>query len=422
MKLPAGLTSNHTLLALFVSATVIFFIWASIGTLDVVTMTQGEVVPASQLQKVQHLEGGIVEAILVQEGQRVAKGETLVELEATASDADLSELRLRIASLKVDLLRLEAERQAKAKLEINLEGADPLVVDQAMALFNARRQLLNTQVSDQEQVIAMRKLDMQSLETKGERLAERLVLVQEQIAISESLLKDNLTNRYQHVELLKEANGLQSSIDEAESALAVSKLAISESELKKQALKSIYDEEVNTTLGQTRRQKEELEQRLRKAEDELSRRSIKAPMSGVVKSLYITTKGEILRSGMTVLDVVPEGDHLLIEAKVPIADIGYVKTEQQAQLRLTTSNARKYGNINGSVEKISPDTIVDEKGQPYYKAVIRPEVIIFDGGDEEYPFIPGMMLSVQILTGERTVLEYLISPFMRNFGSALKER
>ena len=422
MKILSNLSSNHSLLLLFVGAVFTFLIWATIGTLDVVTMTQGEVVPASQIQKIQHLEGGIVKSILVQEGQRVKKGEILVELEATASDADLSELGLRISSLRADLLRLEAEIRGDAVLGIPKGVAEEQVIQQAMALFNARRQVLQTQLSDQEQVIAMRKLEMKSLDGKGKRLRDRLVLVKEQISISESLLKDNLTNRYQHLELLKEANSLESSIDETQSALDVSRLSISEAELKTVAFQSAYTEEVNTSLGDTRRQKEELEQRLRKAEDELQRRSIKASMNGIVKSLYITTNGEVLRPGMTVLDLVPEGDTLLIEAKVPVADIGYVMTDQLAQLRLTTSNARKYGHINGIVEKISPDTIVDEKGAPYYKAVIRPDTTIFDGGDEEYPFIPGMMLSVQILTGERTVLEYIMSPFTRNFGQALKER
>lgn len=422
MKLPSGLTSNHTLLMLFVSAAVAFIVWASIGTLDVVTMTKGEVVPASQIQKVQHLEGGIVRAILVKGGQRVKKGQTLVELEATASDADLSELRLRIRALEVDILRLEAERRGDRQLVIPADVTDKHVLDQAIALFKTRRQLLVTQISDQEQVISMRKLDMKNFEAKGKRLKDRLLLVKEQISISESLLKDNLTNRYQHLELLKEANGLESSIDEAQSSLEVSKFSISESELKKEAVQNTYDEEVNTALGQAKRQKEEFEQRLRKAEDELSRRSIRAPMDGIVKSVLITTEGEVLRPGMTVLDLVPEGDHLLIEAKIPIADIGYVKPDQQAQLRLTTSNARKYGHINGVVQKISPDTIVDDKGEPYYEAVIHPESIVFDAGDEQYPFVPGMMLSVQILTGERTVLEYLISPFTKNFDMALKER
>lgn len=355
------------------------------------------------------------------EGQSVEQGQVLVELETTSSDADLSELSLRIASLNIDLQRLEAERRGDAQLGLKgLQETLAKQADQAVALFNSRRERLQHQLEDQTQMIAMRQLDIDSLGSKNTKLKERLVLVAEQIDISEDLLRDNLTNRYQHLELLKEANDLELKIDEANNALKAAHHAMAEAQLKRKTLQSSYDEEVNHDLSETRSMKEELEQRLRKVRDELQRRSIRAPVSGIVKTLYISTRGEVLRSGITLLDIVPAGDRLLVAitgGRHRLCERGAVFSVAPHHLQCPQIWPHRWGGEQDQSRHLDA-----EAGEPYYKVVIQPDAEQFDSGSEVYPFVPGMVLAVQILTGERTVLDYMISPFTRFMDMALKER
>jgi membrane fusion protein, adhesin transport system len=180
---------------------------------------------------------------------------------------------------------------------------------------------------------------------------------------------------------------------------------------------------VQTALDENRGQYDGYLERLRKFDDNLQRTVLRAPVDGIVKTLYLVTEGGVIRPGETVLDIVPEGDRLIVEARLPTQDIGYIHAGQKAVIKLTTADARRFGNINGEVVHISPDTLVTDKGQPYYKVRVATEDACFKGsGGEKYCLYPGMLVLVNIHTGQRTVLEYLFSPFFASMDSALTER
>ena len=417
-------TATHFFFLLLSVCCLSFGLWAYFSKLDVTSITEGEVVPSSQIKRVQHLEGGIVRRILVQEGQLVEKGQPLVELQTTASDADVRELKLRVVALRIEITRLEAETAGKKRIKFSkdLLTNHPNLAKQAEDLFYARRERLKNDLKRQKELIAQRHQGSNEIQVRLLNQKRRIVLLEEQIKISEDLLKDKLTNRYQHLDLLKEHNSLQSAIEENGATLDQAKAAFKEEEARLAGILNTYEEKVQTDLKESRRQYRELTERMRKFEDSLMRTVLRAPEDGVVKTLYIVTEGGVVRPGGTLLDIVPRDDILVVEAKLPTQDIGYIHIGQTAVIQLSSADARRFGKLNGKVIHISPDTLITESGSPYYKVRIATERDFFQHKDFKYKLYPGMILMVSILTGERTVLEYMVSPWITSMDSAMTER
>jgi len=401
---------------------VCFMLWAYFCTIDILSMTKGEVVPSSKLKSIQHLEGGIVQKILVKEGDRVKKDDPLIELETTASDADLNEITLRHKSLSLDLIRLQHEAANKDELIIPTDSSfEQKDLDQVNAVFLSRRRTLHSQIKEQNFLIEQKKIESEETLHKVQKLDERIKLVDEQVTISESLLADELTNRYKHLDLLKELNSLETVIAESKAMLAKSNFILKQAEEHLSNITFSYHEEVESQLKEVKRGVEEIEQRLKKYQDHRLRRIMRAPVDGIVQRLYVFTEGGVIHAGTPVLDIVPIEDTLIIEAMLPIGDIGHVKAGMEAQVQLMTSDSRKYGHIMGKVELVSPDTITENNGT-FYKIIVSTASDRFIHGEEEYILVPGLTLTVNILTGHRSILEMIFSPFLERLDFALKER
>lgn len=416
--------STHLFLGLCVALVLGFLLWAAIGTLDIVSLTQGEVIPSSHVKEVQHLEGGIVRQILVKEGDEVAPGQPLVELEPTARDADVNEITSRLLALRLERLRWEAEREGADELPIpdELAREDPEMLAQARGLFHSRRELLRSKLSALDEQVTQREKDLEELKARQRNSRKRLELLEEQIRISERLLRSDLTNRYNHLDLLKEQNAIKSQIEEAVVGEGRAEAALKGARAERNATLHAYGNEVGDGLENTRRQIVELTARLAKFTDNLERTVLRSPVSGVVSRMHVTTQGGVIRAGETVLDIVPREDRLVVEARLPIRDIGYVHPGQTATIRLATADAVRFGKLEGLVRHVSPDTLLNDQGQPYYKVRVETPQGYFEKKGERYQLYPGMIVSVQIHTGQRTVLEYIFAPFLTSMDDALTER
>lgn len=401
-----------------------FGLWAHYGRLDVVSTAVGEVIPSSQIKSVQHLEGGIVREIMVREGEAVKKGQPLVSLEPTSSGADVDELRVRMTSLTLDVGRLEAEVSgAEAPiLPERLMKEYPGPVAESLALFNTRRSRFNNQLAGQHERISQDQEQIQEITSRIENNAARLRLLREQIKISESLMKEQLTNRMQHIDLLKESTALTGRITEDQGALRRAQSALIEARTKLEAIRDAFQEKVQSELEQKRRGLEEYASRARKFADSLRRTVLRSPVDGIVKSLYVFTVGGVLPPGGTVVDIVPGGDRMIIEARLPPQEIGYVNTGQKALVTLASNDATRFGHIAGSVVNISPDTIQTDDGKSFYKVRIATERDYFEHNASRYRLVPGVQVVTSIRTGERSVLAYITDPFMESVRTAMRER
>jgi len=394
--------SARRLLYLCVAGVTAFIMWAFVGVLAVVSISPGEVIPASQVKTVQHLEGGIVREIAVKEGDQVIEGQPLVVLESTTSGADVTELVARINGLKIEIARLAAEARGAATLKFakSLIQANPEFAREEEGLFYSRRKRLRNERTSQTLFISQRKEENREIIARVRNARQSLKLLNEQISISEQLLKEDLSNRYTHLNLLKEASSLKGTVEEGEAAIERSKMALKQARVNLKRIQDKYDEETRMTLEGV----------------------LRSPVSGVIKTVYVATIGGVVAPGEAVVDIVPGKDQLVIEARLPTQDIGFVQAGQSVLIKLASPDVVRFDNLEGKVITVSPDTLTSIDGQPFYRVRIETERDYFKRGGDRYQLFPGMQVIASIHTGQRTVMQYLMDPFLSSVDNALTER
>ncbi|MBF0411680.1 MAG: HlyD family type I secretion periplasmic adaptor subunit [Desulfamplus sp.] len=399
-------------------------VWSAYGELDVVSFAPGEVVPSSRVKTIQHLEGGIIREILVKEGEKVKSGQSLVILESTSSNADVAEQTIHLKSLEITIMRLNAEIRGEKNLIIpeEMKKSAPDLARNAVAMFQTRQQRVENQIRVQKELINQYKFQIEEINARLEGNTSMKNFVEEQVGISQKLLQHSLSNRMNHLDLLKQLADIkgQQRVDQA--SLKKIAASIKEAEGRLALVKNTFIEEAQDELREVQRTAQIIYERLNKNEDSLRRTVLRSPVDGTIKSLLFVTIGGIVPPGGAVAEVVPIDDRLIIEARLPIGDIGYVHTGQPVNVRLTSADGSRFGHINGEVIHISPDSTILEEGPPFYKIKITTEKDYFGKSEKPYNLFPGMLMQCSIITDKRTVIEYLLSPFLLSFETALHER
>ena len=416
--------SSHVMLALCFFMVIAFSVWASNSMLDISSMALGAVAPSSQVKTVQHLEGGIVLEILAHAGDEVKIGQPLVVLEATASAADVAELQVRLTALQGDISRLDALFKGLNEpiytqdlLENHL-----VIVSQSRQRFKAQARRHESEIDKQRETVAQREQEIAEIASRIKSNRASLSLIKEQIAISFKLLEKALTNNFKHLDLVKEKIKLVGDVETGQLSLARARAAKKEAEAQLFAMQSIFMDDNQSALDEARRTYNELYQRIQKYEDSLDRTVVRSPVNGIVKVLHLATIGGVVRPGDAIADIVPGGDRLIVDAELPTQDIGYVSVGQAATIKLTSADAARFGNLYGKVVHVSPDTLENSEGQPYYKVRIETEKAYFERGLLRYNLFPGMQVMASIQTGKRTVIQYIFDPILGNMGNAMQER
>ncbi|MEO5375906.1 MAG: HlyD family type I secretion periplasmic adaptor subunit [Alphaproteobacteria bacterium] len=392
------------------------------GRLDIVAVATGEVIPSSQVKSVQHLEGGIVSEIFVREGDRVTAGQPLLTLETISSEADVNELTLRLAALTADRARLEAEQAGHGDpgYPADLVDRHPQIVAQSREVFRSRRDRLANALRKQTETIAQHEHAEQEIAARIRNAENTLKLLGEQIEISERLLKQELSSRLNHLALLREASTQKGRIEEDTAGLKRVRAAQKEARVELESLRQRPIEEATSELSRVRRELEELGQRLGKYTDSLRRTVLRSPDDGIIKTLYVVTRGGVVQAGKTVVDIVPVEDRLVIKARLPTYFVGYVEKGLPARIRLAYSDAARFGHIDGVVALVSPDTIVNDKGA-FYEIRIETSQDAFHSGKLRYKLYPGVQVTADVLIGDRTIFQYLLSPFLDGARGAMRE-
>ncbi len=423
MKTLFNRLTSHGFIALVALLFISFLAWAAWMEIDVLSMAKGEVAPASQVKVIQHLEGGIIRAIQVQEGQIVAVNDPLIRLDSTAADAKVATLKSRLLAQRVQIIRLEAEADLDQDLSFpaTLREQAPTLITKAKALFFVRRQRVREQINAQENVIAQRERELDEIAGRLQNNRQTLSFLEEQIEISQQLLEREITNRMTHLKLLQERSRLAGKISADELSRPRIEAALAEARAKLKALRRGVQEEARSRLAELEQKQRELRESLRTAQDNQARTLIKSPVNGIVKILHVSTLGGVIKPGEPILELVPLDDDLIIEARLPTQDIGYVSSGQSARITLLSPEASRLGFIRGTVRHISPDTLVSKEGVAFYKVEIEPQTKAFHAGQLDYRLYPGVQVRCAIRIGSRSVLAYLLSPWLTHFGMALRE-
>lgn len=398
--------------------------WSTYGTLDIVSSAVGEVVPGSKVKQIQHLEGGIVSEIMVNERQAVREGEVLLKLDTAQIDAEVSELRIRLVGLRIDAARLRAEIAGRNDPDYPPEivAAYPLRIAESRQLMETRRKRLAAEFNVQRQLIAQRDQEIQEVTARIETAQTSKAFLDEQVEISDSLLKRDITNRMTHINLLKDLALLDGQIKEDRAFLRRMRAARGEARARLNQIAETFEEDARGQLNDALRELDELSERLEKFLDSQKRMVLTAPVSGIVKTVNVATLGGVLKPGDVAVEIVPGDDSLVINARLPLEDIGFVREGQTAKILLTSADAARFGDIEGEVVGISPDALLDEEGAPYYQVRISPRQPYFESGALRYDLYPGMRLACSILIGERTIAQYVLDPYIKSMRAALQER
>ena len=354
--------------------------WADRAVLDVVTRGQGEVISSSREQVIQSLDGGILAELLVREGDVVDKGQILLRIDDTRFAAALREGQTRAVALRAAIARLRAEATGgEPEFPTDLP-AD--VVSREKALFESRLHAL-------EQGIA------------GVRRS--LALAQRELTLTEPLVKEGVVSEVEVLRLRRDVNELTATMaDRLASFRATARSDLADKETELAGIKEV----------------------LASRSDQLQRTVVRSPMRGTVKKIFLTTVGGVIRPGGEIMQIVPLEDQLLVEARIRPSDVAFLRPGLPATVKITAYDFSIYGGLKGTLESISPDTIADERnrGESFYRIRVRTETNYLYGRGQQLPIIPGMTATVEILTGHKTVLEYLLKPVLKTQQNALRER
>ena len=355
---------------------------------------------------------------------RVKQRDPLVVLEPTTSSADVDELKVRLASLKADVAVFEAILENADHIEVVADAKfdDQDLMDRADARFHSQRERIKSHIRSQRELVIQREQEIREVNARLKYNTTALDIVREQIQISKKLLKLKLTNRMEHLAILREEVVLSGRLEEDDAALPRTRAAKNEAQARMKAIEIGFREEAQKELEKAQRGIKELSRRLLKYEDSLYRTVLRSPVDGTIKTLNAFTVGGVIRPGSTVVEVVPADDLLIVEARLPPQDIAYVQPGQTAVVRLTSVDAMRFGDLSGEVMQVSPDTLVTKDGVPFYKVRIKTERSYFQNGEFRHDLFPGMQVQCSIQTGSRTVLEYLFEPYMVSLKGAMSER
>jgi adhesin transport system membrane fusion protein len=415
--------TSHFILIGTAAFFLIAIIWAAFAELDEVTRGEGKVIPSNKMQVIQNLEGGIVSEILVDEGEIVEKGQPLLRLDDIRFSSSYRESRSKYLSLLAKAARLEAEAQNQpVQMPESLLKEDRELVANEIALFESRKDELESNLSILRQQESQTKQEMAELEAKKNRLARSYALVREELGMSEPLAEDGAISEVEILRLKRSVNDLRGEMEAARLALPRLQAAHEEVRNKIKDLVITFRTEARSELNDIQVELSSVKESMKSQEDRVSRTLVKSPVKGAVNQIMVTTIGGVIQPGMDLMEIVPLEGSLLVEAHVRPADIAFLRPKQHAKVKLTAYDYAIYGGLDAKLEHISADTITDEDGESYYLIRVRTERSYLGSEESPLEIIPGMTATVDILTGEKTVLDYLLKPVLRARERALRER
>ena len=385
-------------LALFVC----FLTWAHFAVLEEVKRGNGKVVPSRQMQVVQTLEGGIVGEILIREGDIVQQGQSLMRIDDTKFAAEFGEIRERRAAMAARVARLDAEARGRSEVTFpdQLDSVVPSAVAAETSVFKMRSQKVAQ--------------DVDVLNQQVTRLTGTLKLLDRELALTRKLYEQKVVPEIEMLRLDRQATEMRGQLAESQS-----KIANTVASFRSQADEDLAKSKADLAV---------LDENIKSAQDRVRRTDMKSPVHGIVNKLNVTTLGAVVQPGANIMDIVPLDDTLLVEGRIRPQDIAFIRPGQDAVVKISAYDSSVYGSLKGKVERISADTIVDEKErQPdkqetFYRVMVRTEKNHLGTEAKPLPIIPGMVTTVEILTGEKSVLDYLVKPARTLRDEALRER
>ncbi|MBR0900592.1 HlyD family type I secretion periplasmic adaptor subunit [Bradyrhizobium tropiciagri] len=378
-----------------------FVVWAHFAVLDEVKRGSGRVVPSRQMQVVQSLEGGIVGDILVREGDIVQQGQSLMRIDDTKFASEFGEIRERRAAMAARVARLDAEARGRSEITFpdDLDKMVPSAIATESSVFKMRGQKVAQ--------------DIDVLNQQVTRLTGSLKLLEREQTLTRKLYEQKVVPEIEMLRLDRQATEMKGQLAEAQSKIT--------------NITASFRSQADEDLAKSRADLAVLDENIKSAQDRVRRTDLKAPVHGIVNKLNISTIGAVVQPGANLMDIVPLDDTLLVEGRIRPQDIAFIRPDQDAVVKISAYDSSVYGSLKGKVERISADTIVDDKDkterqETFYRVMVRTDKNHLGTEQHPLPIIPGMITTVEVLTGEKSVLDYIIKPARLLRDEALRER
>ncbi|RLJ68268.1 HlyD family type I secretion periplasmic adaptor subunit [Sulfurisoma sediminicola] len=394
--------------------------YAAVAHVDEITKGEGKVIPSRQLQVLQSVDGGIVSEILVREGQIVDAGQMLVRVDPTRFESSVNESNSQIFSLQAKAARLRALTEGKPfEPPPEAEKNDPKTVAEERRLFESRVSELNAQLSIARQQLSQRQQELVEMRAKRDQASQAYELSSRELVVTKPLISAGAVSEVELLRLERDVGRFRGERDMAAAQIQRSQAAISEASRKIEEVELAFRNESGKELAETIAKLNAMGQSGVGLADKVKHAAIRSPVRGTVKRLLVNTVGGVVQPGKDIVEVVPLEDALLLEAKVHPKDIAFLHPGQKAIVRFTAYDFAIYGGMDAVLEHIGADTVTDDKGNTYYIVRVRTTKASFA---DNLPIIPGMVAEVDIITGQKSILSYLLKPVLRAKLLAFTER
>jgi HlyD family secretion protein/adhesin transport system membrane fusion protein len=403
-------------------AVALFIGWAALARLDEVAVTNGEVVPSSAVQTIQHLEGGVVSEILVKEGQLVDEGQVLFRLAPKSASSEFEQMKAREVGLALRAERLRAYLDGR---EPDFSFADKsyasLVADQK-AILMAQRSARGSSLAVIKAQVEQRRSEIRQYEESLKGLSDQLKVLEELVRIRGQLEKEGLVSRVVFLDTQRSYVTTKGDVSRIEQQLAASKQALTESESRLSSQDATLKQDASNEMGTVTGELAQVRESLSKLADRVERLDVISPKKGLIQDLKIRTQGAVVAPGGTLCMVVPVEDRLQLEVRIQSRDIGHITAGQHVVVKMTTYDFSRYGSIPGTLESISPTSFSDDKGNTFYKGIVTLKRNYVGDVPGINVVLPGMTAQADIETGDKTLLEYLLKPIFVSLKNSFHER
>ena len=401
----------------------LFIAWASFASIDEITRGSGKAIPYGQNQVIQNLEGGIVDTILVHEGQVVKKGDVILKINNAKSQSTSQTNIMKYDELIAKQLRLDAEANGHKFKTIHTNDNElKKQIALAKRLYDSNRIEIIAKDNSIVQQIEQRKQEYTEAQAKIRSLKKSLEYVTEEIAMTAPMVQEGVKSKVDFLKLKREANGIQNDIEAASLSLPRLKFAIEEYRNKRAESKQEFINKAKKELNEVSAEISRLKMQQIAFSDQVKRTMVTSPVDGIVQKLFVNTVGGVIKPGADLVEIVPTDKRLYLEIKIKPSDIAFIHPGAEAMVKISAYDYAIHGGLIGNVVNISPDTITDKKEKTFYLIYIETKKNYL--GTEAHPLkiIPGMTANVDIVTGKKTVLQYILKPILKSKQYVFSER
>lgn len=414
---------DHVLLYAIAFLMLLFLFWANLAKLDEVVRGDGRVIPSNEVQMVQSLEGGIVENLLVREGDTVEAGQALMRLNNIQAKSDFEASNKKYYGLLATVIRLQAEADGKEpQFPEEVTAQAPESVSAEMAAYEANKKQMDSQLGVLQEQLNQKQQEITELKKRITNASGILKLAEEERNLVSPMVARGSASKKELLQLDQNIAQQKSNLEDMELSLPRAEASMKESQERINGQTSNFRAEAQRQLSERTVELNALKETLTALKDRSKRTEMTSPVHGTVKEVKIKTIGGVVKPGEPIMEIVPLEDQLIVEGRIKPADIAFLYPGQKAVVRVSAYDFSIYGSLEGKVIEVSPDSIVNERGESFYRVKVRTNETRLKKGEKELSIIPGMQATLDFITGRKTVMKYILKPFIRASQTAMTER